>query len=647
MKSCGKRPSTSWAGLARARIRLEPRGGVGPRSGTGTRLVGALSMGLVITFGCVKDQDPDRMGGQATPSSSPLPDADAGIDAEAAAAASPSPVSPFNASTFEKVIQPILDAAEGKGCSAAACHGSAMGIAGFKLSAHPASGSAELKDDFASVTALCDLKAPDASRLLDRATTRHAGGGSAVVTADEGKTILAWIQEAKASSAGAVTPSSCAPLTSFNQAVFKAAILPILTGDVDLNNAGGGGSTAGCARSTCHGSDPAKPFSIKKTNTAQQNLESLACYVNLKDPALSDVITCPLNLPSCKHYPHPGQAVFGGASDANYQRVLSFLYASKTASTPLDFAFFVRKVQPLFNDVTLGGAPQRTCSSTSSCHGVNAVTQAPANASNFPILANAKDKSGFAFNFWAAANFLDVVDATESDLFLFPTNEIANKAAHKLATGLPHPGGTDFAATSAPAEAILQWARGLHADAAGFQPNWLVAGDYAAQRVSESTPLGNEAQITPTLLDASNATQFNDGKWDAFFAPGTVIDLNVPFPRPSTTGRVAYAVSYLMNRTTSDIQARISVTSQNPVLLYVGPAGSAAEGNGSGAVAAEVTLPAFSQSQKVTRLMVKVLQRAADTSFGFSVQLTDTNGSPLTQEAGGDVLVKLGPEGGI
>ena len=40
----------------------------------------------------------------------------------------------------------------------------------------------------------------------------------------------------------------------------------------------------------------------------------------------------------------------GAESDLNYQRVLSYLYSAKTGATPLDFAFFARVVNVIFDD---------------------------------------------------------------------------------------------------------------------------------------------------------------------------------------------------------------------------------------------------------------------------------------------------------
>ena len=37
------------------------------------------------------------------------------------------------------------------------------------------------------------------------------------------------------------------------------------------------------------------------------------------------------------------------------------------------------------------------------------------------------------------------------------------------------------------------------------------------------------------------------GQWDGLFATDATIDLNAVFPRPATTGRVAYATSYVVN----------------------------------------------------------------------------------------------------
>src|SRR5205814_2035025 len=114
----------------------------------------------------------------------------------------------------------------------------------------------------------------------------------------------------------------------------------------------------GCAKSTCHGS-ASNPLHISTTLTPAQNLASFGCFINAQAPSLSAVLACPLNEPGCPKSPHPGQRVFRDTTDLNYQRILSYLYSTKTVSSPLDFAFFARQVQPLFNDPANGGLGRR------------------------------------------------------------------------------------------------------------------------------------------------------------------------------------------------------------------------------------------------------------------------------------------------
>jgi hypothetical protein len=339
--------------------------------------------------------------------------------------------------------------------------------------------------------------------------------------------------------------------------------------------------------------------------------------------------------------------VFAGASDLNYQKVLAYLYGSRLGATPHDFAFFVRRVNPIFNDLAAveGGAQGRTCADAVGCHGVAVVGQAPPNGSNFPIIPNAADEGRLTFNFVSAANFVNFLNPEESSLFLYPTNEIADTAERALATGLPHPGGADFAVDSAEARQILRWAAGLRPDGEGFVTDWLVAGDYPAAQITDRTPI-DELAGEPAIFDPTGATQFNNGEWDGLFADDPQVDLDLAFPRAATPGRVAYAVAYLINTTSSDITAQVTIESPNALRVYVGNALVAQADGAGGGVSAIARLPAFAVGRTSTRILIKLFQRAGDQDFAFSLQLRDELGNLLTDRTG-EVLVVLGPEGGI
>jgi len=557
----------------------------------------------------------------------------------------PPGASPFDYAVYQAAIQPTLDSAEGKGCAASACHGTGAGT--MRLVAQPGRDSAEMEANFIAVTRRMNLGSPKTSLFYLKATTRHGAGASAVVSQEQASAILAWITAA-ADAAGGQDPS-CAPVDRFSLAVFSEEILPLLRGDVDFNDpgGGGGGATTGCTRGPCHGTDrgPGILYLSPQLDPAR-NLANFACFVDLANPSGSEVLLCPLDDPRCRRHPHPGQSVFGGADDLNYQRLLAYLYGSQLDATPLDFAFFARRVNPIFNDLGAveGGAQGRTCGDTVSCHGVSVAGQPPPNGSNFPILPNATDKARLTFNFASAASFANFVRPEESSLFLYPTNEIANVADHPFATGLPHPGGADFAIDSVQARTILKFAGGLRPDANGFVRDWLVAGDYPATALSDVTPV-DELAGRPAIFDPSGAPQFNGGQWDGLFSPGSTIDLDTAFPRAATSGRVAYAVAYLTNTAPIDLTAQVVLTSSNPVRLFVGDA-LVAQSDGTGQISAIAQLPSFRSARTTTRLLVKLLQRSTDDRFRFSLALEDELGNPMTA-ATGEIVVQLGPQGGI
>jgi len=151
--------------------------------------------------------------------------------------------------------------------------------------------------------------------------------------------------------------------------------------------------------------------------------------------------------------------------------------------------------------------------------------------------------------------------------------------------------------------------------------------------------------VAPKIFDLSSGP-FNEGKWDALISDEAVVDLNAEFPRAQTAGRVIYATVYLINTSGADINAQMIITSPNAVRLIVDGAAVVQADDADGGVTALVRLPAFSTSKKATRVVLKVLQRADDRDFAFTAQLKDELGNPLTEQSG-EIIVKLGPDGGI
>jgi hypothetical protein len=583
---------------------------------------------------------------------------------------------------FATTIQPILDTAGGVGCTNASCHGAAAGIGGLALTKTPAAGSSQMKANFDAITALSGGQVPDQTVFYVHATNNH--GGIAVSQA-QGTQILDWIQKSAitttppgdagsgdaggaggGSDAGATTGcppgSPGADLTSYlNLDYFATEIQPILFGTVNYNQAPGQPvASDSCGRSSCHGS-ATNPLSLSPKNTAATNLHNFGCFVNLATPSSSPILQCPLNAnPSLCTAPngkHPGQNVFASEQDLNFQRVASWLYSAQPppgaaagtpgAVSPLDFAWFARQVGTIFDDPTFGGQGvngSRTCANTSSCHGVSAVGQVPPNLSNFPILANATTKAAIQANYATASGFANFYTAQGSELFLFPTNQVADPTK-PYATGLAHPGGIDIAVGSATAQQILTWAGGLRPDGNGDVLNWLVAGTYDVAQVTQGTSVGDETKLAPTIFDPSN-TQLNGGIWDLFASPAALVDLTQPFGAAGAN-RVAYAYANVINTTGSAIQASVTVTSPNAVEVFVGSSVGLGEQAGANTATAVGTFPSFTSAKSTTRILVKVFQRTGDAQFAFTLNLTNlTTNAPLTNTTGELVLV-LDPTGGI
>jgi len=546
--------------------------------------------------------------------------------------------SPFNATTYQTTIQPMLES-----CAAVGCHGSGQG--GFTLKPAPAAGSADQTANFVAVTGLANLANPATSLIYVQAITKHASGTSTVLDSTQAQALLAWITDAKANAGNNPNPS-CAPIEKFNVGTFGSEVVPILSGALDLNQPGGVGRGAGCMSTACHGIDrgPGKLSLLATADTATQ-LQNFVCFINLSAPSSSEILACPTNSPGCRKQPHPGQDILGGANDLNYQRILAFVFGAKADVSPLDFAFYVRKINPIFDNVDSveGGARGITCADNSACHGISVAGQAPPNGSDFPILTNASGLDRLTFNFVSATGFVNFLNPNESSLSLYPTNGIADRVTHPFATGLDHPGGIDFAVDSDENKAIVQWAAGLRPDGNGFQRNWLVVGDFPATQIADQTII-DETTVTPQIFDRGGGS-FALGQWDGNFSDRASVDLNLSFPRAATGGRVGYAVSYAINTVPRPIQAQLVVATNNPVRVYVDGA-LVAQNDQSGGTTAFMTLQAAGSKAKPTRILLKVLQRANDAQFAFTAQLKDQNGVLLT-DATRELIFTLGLNGGI
>jgi len=553
--------------------------------------------------------------------------------ADGGGVAPPPTNSVFDFAVFQSTIQPVFNQG---GCAITGCHGSGTG--GFTLKAAPTA-TADLTANFTAISTRTNLTDPSTSIILRQATTLHGSGRSTQVSADGAAKLLAWITAAK-NNAPTSGDASCAPVANFNIGTFTSEILPIFNGSLDLNV--GVGRGAGCMSTACHGGAVTGPgkFDLSSPDPAVQ-LQNFACFVKLDAPTTSEALLCPTNQAGCRK-PHPGQEVFNGAADLNYQRVLAFIYGSG-AVNPLDYAFFVRKINNLFNDVNVvqAGATNQTCADTIACHGISVTGQAPPNGSDFPIIANASDDSRLSVNFVAATQFVTFLNPTESSLFLYPTNEIANRDAHKFATGVDHPGGLDFAANSDEANLILKWAAGLRPDGNGFLRDWLVLGDFAALKVSDGTVL-QETTVNPRIFNIDGGS-FNLGAWDGFFSNSANVDLNIPFPKVGAS-RIAYASAFLLNTEGSTQPVQMSVVTNNPIQIYLNGALVAQNDNSGGA--SLITTLAGSGAGSKAKVLIKLLQRANDAQFAFTAQLKDDQGTLLTDVVGG-IVVTLSDNGGI
>ena len=121
---------------------------------------------------------------------------------------------------------------------------------------------------------------------------------------------------------------SCAEQGDFDVEVFAAEILPIFSGEIDLNNPDEP-SISGCTRGPCHGNPRPDGFHLDLGDTPENNLERFACFVDLRRPKRSQVLVCPTDDEGCVTGLHPGGEILEGPGDLNYERILAYIRASR------------------------------------------------------------------------------------------------------------------------------------------------------------------------------------------------------------------------------------------------------------------------------------------------------------------------------
>jgi hypothetical protein len=551
----------------------------------------------------------------------------------------------FDDQAFQTGIQPGLDAA---GCAAsAACHALPDGQRGFALPASPAADSPEMEAAYQAVKSRVSLDAEPGATLLYAKATRPHGGGSTPVDADTDAALVAWIEAAIAVH-GEADDLGCASPARLDLGVFRDEILPILTGDVNLNDPGGQSLATGCTRGPCHGQPRPGGLTLIPTDPPETQLANFACFVSLISPVSSQVLVCPRDVPGCVVSPHPGARLLVGVEDLNYQRLLSFLFSSVTDVTPIDFAFFARRINPMFDNrgAVEDGAQHRSCADTLQCHGVAAAGGAPPNGANLGIIPGAGDDLyRLGANFIEASAFINFFSPDQSSLFLYPTDEIAD-LDNPVATGFHHPGGADFTPDSAFARDILTFARGLRPDSGGFQRYWLVAGDYpAASSIFEETPVDEES-VRPALLDECGGLS-HGGRWDALFADGETVDVGEFLGGEVGSGRIAYAASYLYNATLNDLEVDVEVSADSEARVSVGDAEARVAAGGT--IVLPVVIPSSRASDSPTgmRVLVKLLERPEDGGMRFRVRLLHGDSDRPFDDVRTELFIKLGPRGGV
>jgi hypothetical protein len=558
----------------------------------------------------------------------------------------------FDENVFADTIQPILN---DNNCAISGCHLAPNGQRGFNLNANPAAGSPQLDENFKTMTSAKYISQEEEDAegtvLYDRMTDTHQPN---TLSSTERGDLAAWIQ----AGLDKVDPGDpivlCADEGDFNIAVFGAEIRPMLEGEIDYNDLDGGVVRTGCARGPCHG-DPsfasAGKFYLKEGGTDEEMLDSFRCFVNPENPANSQLLLCPLNLSGCRSgQRHPGEDIFESVNDLNYQKLLSYIYAARSGASPLDFAFFVRKINPIFSDADACLEAGVACAD-GGCHELQNDGTADG-GSNFPLIRDAFEDEELIFNFNSASNFVlfNFDDADQSSLVLYPTNEIADVDNNVLATGDEHPGGECFAIDSQFSLDIQKFAAGLRPDGQGFLRDFLVAGVFPANDVTDEVAPFNEDTVAPTIFDISGQSgQFNEGRWDGLFSAEAVVNLFDDQAFPGAQGGVnqlAYAVAYMINATGNPIDVVVTAASvESDLELFVDNQSSLGRDGNNASVT--VTVLPFDEIKAPTRILLKVFQGEGDVNFDFTMNFEDDDGNLLTDATQELVFVLSGQNGGI
>lgn len=550
------------------------------------------------------------------------------------------PGHPFDVQRFGAEILPDLQGS----CGASGCHEGSSSASSYRVWSDSDSTCA-LIESFNSFYAHSGFAGPVDDSPILRNIDGSAGHPGPSFDPQLVAEIRDFIEDAHVQYTGEAGPGDgCAPAARFDLTAFEDEIMPFFEGRVDYNDPEEGSTVIGCARAECHGSDRGPgTLRIDPSRSATENLDSLRCFVNLQDPSASQALLCPLNLSGCQASPHPGADIFFGQLDLNYQKLLAFILAARNGPALLDFAFFVRKINPMLNDenAVQDGAIGLTCASPG-CHA------APSdNGVNFGIVREATAPVDLFLNYVEAVSFVYGPDASLSSLIMYPTNEVAN-AGNPAATGVDHPGGQCFAVSEPEALDLLTFAGGLRPDAQGFLHHFLIAGLLPATDVTDE-PIPSENLIRPRIFDRSGQPlQFNQGQWDMYSSAGESFDFLQAFSVADGEGKLAFAVAYVANTTARDLGVVFTVESENDVMLLVGTGEdslSTAVGRDGTGVSLTATLPAFQSDRKLTRLMVKAHQKVGDAGLGFSLRFTDEDGNLLT-DATRELVFALGSEGG-
>ena len=568
----------------------------------------------------------------------------------ATASTAPPGASPFDYRTFQDVIEPTIDRAEGKGCASVGCHADRRRRHDADLVA-----GARQRRDGGQLHRGHVAHQPGAPGLVDRVPARHhparrwpvgadgqggagraarldRGGGRQLRRAERRLRRSQPLRLRRLPRRDPADPARRHRPQRHRQRPAPAPAAPAAPATAPTDRPP--------ARSSC--STPPRPRTTCTTSPASSTRS--ARRARRRSCARS-------NDPRCRRYPHPGDDVLDGVDDLNYQRLLVVPLRHPVRRSAARLRLLRPAHQPDLQRPRTrceDGAQGRTCADT---------RQLPRRLGRRP----------------AAAQRLQLPDPRQRDATRPPDLQLRRggqlrqlrQAGGELAVPLPdqrdrqprrspvrhRPAASGRRSTSRSTRSrpatILTWAGGLRPDADGFVRNWLVAGDFPLDPITDPTPI-DEATAQPDHLRPAARRSSTAASGTACSPTRPTVDLASAFPRAAAS-RPRRLRGRLRDQHRADrtIRAQLTVTSPNADPRLRRRRAWSAERDGGTVIGAGRPAVATGVEPHARPASSSRCCSGPTTAGSRSRRASATRlGNPFTDRRG-EIVVKLGPKGGI